>query len=66
MKNEYYLFDSGEEIKILHSVFGRTYHRIVSRPLMVAGMKRHTAEQLEKLRSIELWTVDELRAVEGW
>lgn len=58
---KYYLNNSMETIKIRHSDT-----MIEIRPLMVAGMLKHTAKQLEKLRSKELWTISELRELENW
>lgn len=61
MNEEYYTFDSLVLIKIQHP-----NGNIETRPLMVGGMKRHTAMQLEQLRSKKVWTIAELREIEGW
>lgn len=58
---KYYLFDSLEDIQIQHP-----NGNIELRPVMVAGMKRHTPEQLAALRAKAIWTVTELRELEGW
>lgn len=61
MKEKYYPSDSIEDIQIQHR-----NGEVKIRPLGVKDMKVHTVEQLEQLESKAVWTISELRKIEGW
>jgi len=56
----YYGEDSDETI-LIEGAYG-TYERL----LRVKGMYKHDERVIETLRSKDIWSVDELRHIEGW
>jgi len=58
----YYIENSEETIQIKSSMSDKIY----TRPLMVEGMGRHTTEQLQELRSRDVFTLHEVAKIEKW